>query len=109
MPSQRRVRELSPVDASAYTGTMPASIPNLPSDAQLLYEYLGRRLQSGEASLPGPEVLADLAAYQDQLLRLRTMIREGELSLDAGDGRELDIDALLGRVRQRLVSNGLDT
>jgi hypothetical protein len=85
---------------------MSTSLPHLPTDAKLLYEYLGQRLDAGGEGLTGPEVLADLAAYQRQLERLREMIRAGEASLDAGEGRELDVEALLMRVRDRLASEG---
>lgn len=78
---------------------------NLPTDAQLLYDYLGQTLK-GDETRPGQEVIADLAAYQEQLERLRSMIREGEASLDAGEGRELDVAALLERVRNRIATKG---
>jgi hypothetical protein len=81
---------------------MSTDLPNLPTDAQLLYDYLGARLSTSTAAPSGVEVLADLAAYQSQLDRLRAMVREGEASLDAGEGRELDVEALLERVRRRI-------
>jgi hypothetical protein len=85
---------------------MSTDMPNMPTDAQLLYEYLGRKLDGGVETVPGQEVLADLAAYQQQLEKLRAMIREGEASLDAGEGRELDLNALLQRVRNRIAAEG---
>jgi hypothetical protein len=85
---------------------MSADSPQLPSDAQLLYEYLGRRIDRGADGDAGQDVVADLAAYQEQLDRLRTMVREAEASLDAGEGRELDVEALLKRVHARIAAEG---
>lgn len=81
-------------------------MPSLPSDAQLLYEYLGRQIGAGNEGDSGRAVVADLAAYQEQLDRLREMIRAGEQSLDAGRARELDLDSLLARVQQRIAAQG---
>jgi hypothetical protein len=83
---------------------MSTDLPSLPSDAQLLYEYLGRQIDAGSEEESGQAVVADLAAYQQQLDRLRELIRAGEQSLDAGRARELDLDALLARVQQRIAS-----
>lgn len=85
---------------------MSTNLPSLPSDAQLLYEYLGRQIGAGSEGESGQAVVADLAAYQQQLDRLRELIRAGEQSLDAGRARELDLDALLARVQQRIASQG---
>ncbi len=41
--------------------------------------------------------------YLAQLARLREMARAGEASLDAGEGRELVLDALLSRVFERAL------
>lgn len=81
-------------------------IPHLPSDAQLLYEYLGRQLDRGAVAPRGDQVLVELTEYQRQLDKLRAMVRAGEASLDAGEGRELDVDLLLRRVRDRIAAEG---
>jgi hypothetical protein len=85
---------------------MSTNAPNLPTDAQLLYEYLGQQLDGKDPPPHGRAVVADLAAYQEQLDRLRTMVQAGEASLDAGRGRPLDLDALLLRVRERIAAEG---
>jgi len=41
----------------------------------------------------------NLDAYLDDLKALRAMIDEAEKSLDAGEGKEIDIDAFLARMR----------
>lgn len=81
---------------------MSTDSPNLPTDAQLLYEYLGRRIASGGEQAPADELLADLSAYREQLDRLRSMISQAEQSLDAGLGRDLDLESLLLRVQKRI-------
>lgn len=85
---------------------MSTDSPNLPTDAQLLYEYLGRKIASGGETAPADELLADLGAYREQLDRLRAMIGQAEQSLDAGLGRDLDLESLLVRVRRRLEAEG---
>jgi hypothetical protein len=42
-----------------------------------------------------------LLSHVEKLRRLRLEIDRGESSLDAGRGRELDIDAFVGRARAR--------
>jgi hypothetical protein len=39
--------------------------------------------------------------YREQLSRLRALVQEGKESLDADGGKELDLDQLLARLRQR--------
>jgi hypothetical protein len=85
---------------------MPTDLPQLPSDAQLLYEYLGKRIESGDEHRPAIEVIAELNAYRQQLERLRSMVAEAEESLAQGRVRELDVEALLDRVRRRIPSRG---
>jgi hypothetical protein len=85
---------------------MPADFSQLPSDAQLLYDYLGQQIGSGDEHRPAGEVLADLHAYSLQLERLRGMVREAENSLAQGKARDLDLAALLERVRQRAANEG---
>ena len=84
---------------------MWTELPNLPSDAQLLYEYLGHQVSSGEQR-PAREVLDDLQAYSAQLERLRQMVREAEDSLVEGQAKELDLPALFERVRRRDAIEG---
>ena len=54
------------------------------------------------ASLPAADqdrLSRNLDAYLDYLKTLRAMIDEAERSLDAGGGKEIDIDAFLVRMR----------
>jgi hypothetical protein len=83
---------------------MATDLPPLPSDARLLYEYLGSKIENGDEDRPAVEVLADLNAYSRQLVQLRAMVAKAEESLDQGLAKELDLDALLERVRQRMLA-----
>ncbi len=78
---------------------------NFPNDAKLLYDYLGAQVQSGD-DRPAPEVIADLQRYSAQLEQLRRMVADAENSLADGRARELDVDALLQRVKQRMSDDG---
>lgn len=81
---------------------MSTDFPQLPTDAQLLYEYLGNRLEQGRVDLPAADVVAELGNYSDQLNRLRAMVGEAEASLANGKAKPLDVEALLERVRRRI-------
>jgi hypothetical protein len=54
------------------------------------------RLSDAEQDRIGRELKARL----EKLARIRADIDEGIRSLDAGDGRELDIEGLIGRARR---------
>lgn len=81
---------------------MSTDSPQLPTDAQLLYEYLGNRIEQGHVDLPVADVVAELGNYGDQLNRLRAMIGEAEASLANGKAKPLDVEALLERLRRRI-------
>jgi hypothetical protein len=84
---------------------MSTELPNLPSDAQLLYEYLGQQVSSGEQR-PAREVLDDLQAYSAQLERLRQRVRDAEASLAQGQAKELDLTALFERALRACNKTG---
>lgn len=85
---------------------MSTDFPQLPTDAQLLYEYLGHRIEQGPVDIPAAEVLAELGDYGAQLKRLRELVSEAEASLASGKAKPLDVEALLERVRRRALSEG---
>jgi hypothetical protein len=85
---------------------MSTDFPQLPTDAQLLYEYLGQRIEQGPVNLPAAEVVAELGDYGAQLKKLREMVSEAESSLADGKAKPLDVDALLDRVRNRAATEG---
>lgn len=85
---------------------MSTDFPQLPTDAQLLHDYLGRRIEDDAVELSAAEVVAELGDYGAQLQRLRKMVSEAEASLAAGQAKPLDVEALLERVRRRAATQG---
>jgi hypothetical protein len=61
-----------------------------------------RKVLTKAAALPAADqerVARNLDAYLDDLATLRGMIDEAGRSLDAGEGKEINIDAFLARLR----------
>jgi len=85
---------------------MSTDFTPLPTDAQLLYEYLGNRIEQGPVNLPAAEVVAELSDFSAQLQRLRELVSKAESSLTNGQAKPLDVQALLDRVRKRASSEG---
>jgi hypothetical protein len=85
---------------------MSTDFPYLPTDAQLLHDYLGRRIEDDAVDLSAAEIVAELSDYGAQLHQLRKMVSEADASLDAGLAKPLDVEALLARVRQRAAAQG---
>ena len=85
---------------------MSTDFTPLPTDAQLLYEYLGHRIEQGPVNLPAAEVVAELSVYSAQLQRLRELVSEAESSLANSQAKPLDVQALFDRVRKRASSEG---
>ena len=86
---------------------MATELPSNLSDAQLLYQYIGRRLDNGGRDMPADALLAELNQYQLQLEKLRDMIRTAEHSLARGEGGPLDIDELLDEMTAELAKEGI--
>jgi hypothetical protein len=77
------------------------------TEVELLYQYIGRRLTNGARKLPLAQLMSDYAEYRCQLEEWRNKVREGLDSLDRGEGRPLDLDALSARVDKRLDAEGI--
>lgn len=76
----------------------------LPTDAHLLYEYLGRRIADNSADASAAEILADLNAYSDQIARLRAMVHEAQQSVANGEARSIDAVQFIAALRNRIDS-----
>jgi hypothetical protein len=46
------------------------------TDAELLYQYLGKRLANGGRQEPLDHLMAEFAEYRRELEKVRTLIRE---------------------------------
>ena len=86
---------------------MSADTPHSPSDVELLYSYLGQRLHGDTQKLSLDAALTGFQNYYRQLRTLRGKIQEAEESLARGEGRPLDVDAVIDRVRNRLAQQGI--
>ena len=86
---------------------MATDMPGIPSDVQLLHDYLGKQLASDGRDLSLDEALTGFQEYYRQLRDLRGKVRQAEDSLARGDGRRLDVEAVIGRVRRRLAEQGI--
>lgn len=78
------------------------------SDAELLRDYLDERIDREDPDLSLDDALAGFQAYHRQLQDLRAKVRQAEDSLARGEGRPLDVEAIIGRVRKRLTEQGVD-
>ena len=54
----------------------------------------------GLPSIDQDRIARDLTRYVDDLQRLRSDLSEGLKSLDAGNGKELDIEAVIARAHR---------
>ena len=86
---------------------MATDIPNVPSDVELLHDYLGKQLASDERGLSLDDALTGFQEYYRQLRDLRGKVRQAEDSLARGEGRRLDVEAVISRVRSRLAEQGI--
>jgi hypothetical protein len=77
------------------------------TDAELLYQYLGKRLASGGRQEPLDQLLAEFAEYRRELEKIRGMLREALESSARGESGPLDLDALFARADQRLNDEGI--
>lgn len=86
---------------------MSAGFQANPTDSELLYEFLGDRLRSGQRDMPVEDVISEFAAYRRELSMLRDSLKQCESSSEAGLSRPLDVDDVVWRGRQRLASDGI--
>lgn len=77
------------------------------SEAELLHQYLGRRLSNGGRQEPVARLLADFAEYRRELETLRASLREAEVSSARGESRPLDLDDVIRRGRERMAREGI--
>ena len=81
---------------------MSQEIP--PSDIHSFYEFLGRRIEVGEQKLTPEESVKEFREYCREVERF---IRETNESIESGQSKPLDHEALMERVRQRLTAEGI--
>jgi hypothetical protein len=77
------------------------------TEAELLYQYLGRRLENGSRKEPIPQLLADYAEYRRELDEFRATLREAVAQSERGESGPLDLEALFARVDKKLADEGI--
>ena len=83
-----------------YNDFMSTDIPQ--TDGHSFYQFLGQRLENGAGELSPEEYVAEYRAYQDELKRF---LEESQPAFDQaanGEGKVLDHEALMERVRAKL-------
>jgi hypothetical protein len=86
---------------------MATDMPHVPTEVELLHNYLGQRLQDDGGDLSLDAALSGFQEYYRQLRDLRNKVRQADDSLARGQGRPLDVEAIIGRVRKRLADQGV--
>ena len=86
---------------------MATDSPQTPTDVELLRDYLGERIDHEGRDLSLDEALSGFQEYHRQLQDLRAKVRQAEDSLARGEGRPLDVEAVIGRLRKRLTEQGV--
>lgn len=83
---------------------MATELPTLGvTDAELLHQYLGRRLDAGARGEPVDRLLADFAEYRRQLEELRASLSRAA----QGEFGPLDVDDVIRRGRERMAAEGI--
>jgi hypothetical protein len=77
------------------------------NEMQSFYEFLGRRLEKGAEKLTPEQSVHEFRAYQEELRRLRAKIATSHEQYVRGEARELDVDALMERVRAKFTQEGI--
>jgi hypothetical protein len=77
------------------------------TDVELLYQYLGQRLESGAQVASLEETLAEFAEYRRELEQMRASLREAEASSARGESKPLDLDEFFARADNRLEAEGI--
>jgi hypothetical protein len=86
---------------------MSTQLSSNPSDVQLLHQYLGHALTCDNQGLTLDEALLGFAEYYRQLRDVRGKVQAAEGSLARGEGKPLDVEGLIRRVRERLATQGI--
>ena len=77
------------------------------TEAELLYQYLGRRISNGARKESIEQLLADFVEYRRELEEFRATLREAEAQSARGESGPLDLEALFARVDKRLAKDGI--
>ena len=77
------------------------------TDAELLYQYLGKRLGNGGRTTSVDQLVAEFAEYRRELEELRASLREAVAQSARGESKPLDIEDIIRRGRERMAAEGI--
>ena len=77
------------------------------TDAELLFQFLGRRLDNGGRNEPVDHLLSEFAEYRRELEQARAMVREAIESSERGQSGPLDVQDVIRRGRERMAARGI--
>jgi hypothetical protein len=77
------------------------------TEAELLHQYLGRRLANGGRKEPVDRLLAEFAEYRRELDRVRALLQDAVESSARGESGPLDLEEVIRRGRERLAAEGI--
>jgi len=74
------------------------------SEIQAFYEFLGWR--RNDPAITPEQSVQEFRAYQDELRHAQAELRTSHEEFRRGKAKQLDVDALMERVRRRLAQKG---
>ena len=77
------------------------------TDLEAFHKFVGELLKKGKRKLPVQESLVAFREYQQELERLREEIRPALERAAKGEGKEVDLEDILRRGRERLAKEGV--
>ena len=77
------------------------------TDAELVYQHLGKLLAKGGREQPVEWLLAEAAAYYRELQHVRALLREAEESSARGESGPFDLDDIIRRGRERMAAEDI--
>ena len=82
-----------------------SSLPQ--TDVELLYQYLGRRLDHGGREASIEAILAEFAEYRRELDEVRAKLARRLIPTARGESGPLDLEDIIRRGRERLAAEGI--
>ena len=77
------------------------------TELEAFHKYVGELLKKGKRKMTAEESLADFREYQKELERLREELRPALERAARGEGKEIDVEDILRRGRERLAKEGI--
>jgi hypothetical protein len=86
---------------------MATASSNALTDAELVYQELGKLLANGGREKSVDWLLSELAEYYRQLQQVRALLRKAEESSARGESKPFDVEDIIRRGRERMKSEGI--